>query len=293
MKDKIANDIKVFTEKLVGMRYAKSTIRQYRSIAYNFLTKVDDPRRLPTAGIQEYINRYDGSGVTMGQIRGTLENLYRWVYDQPRKFNTIPYPKKEHKLPVWLTIQETYALISCIKNTKQRALVQLSYSCALRVSEAVSVKVTDISDGFLTVRKGKGGKDRQIPIPDETLLLLRSHFKKNRPVKYLFEGQDKNSPYSTRSMQAVVRRAAHRVGIKKKVTVHTLRHSRATHWYNNSMPLLTIKELLGHSHISTTEIYTHIGQDDFKNMVFLVDQRIKQKAETLENKKDNHLFIGN
>jgi integrase len=222
----------------------------------------------------------------MGQVRGTLYNFYKWIFNQSRKFDTIPVPKKDKKLPVWLTVSETNDLIQSVKNIKHKAMVQLAYSCALRVSEVISVQISDISDGYLTVRSGKGRKDRQIPIPEETLVLLRTYYRMYKPKIYLFHGMDGH--YTSSSIQAIIKRAACAARIRKKVTCHTLRHSRATHWYNNGLPLLAIRDLLGHSRTETTEIYTHIAQDDYKEMVARADSFIKRKVGSGTGAKIHH-----
>jgi integrase/recombinase XerD len=262
--------LKTFTDKLIGRGYAESTIRQYRSIVVHYLSRPGDATRKTSDEIQQYINKYSGNSATQGQIRGTLQNLYRWVFKQHRKFDYIPHVKKEYKQPVWLTIMEVQNILDNIKNIKQRALIQLAYSCALRPSEAVSVKVCQIvkdgDSGFIHIRASKGKKDRQIPIHPETMNLLRSYFIKYRPNEYLFEGQ-KGGPYTKTSMRAILRRAAKKAGVNKKITAHTLRHSMATHWLNNGLSTRHVQELLGHKNIKTTEAYTHIAQDEIKALI--------------------------
>lgn len=132
---------------------------------------------------------------------------------------------------------------------------------ALRVSELANLTLRDIDSGrmVVNVRDGKGRKDRAVNLPNNLLELLRSYFVKYRPFHYLFEGQ-KGGKYSPRSMNAVLKRALQRVGIYKAASMHTLRHSYATHLLESGVDLRFIQELLGHNSSVTTEIYTHVSR---------------------------------
>jgi len=142
----------------------------------------------------------------------------------------------------------------------------LIYSGGLRISEVTSLKLSDIDSkrGVIRIRESKGAKDREVPLSQKALEQLRFYYKEYKPSEYLFEGQF-GGKYSTRSIQTLFRKALKTCGITKKATVHTLRHSYATHLLENGTDLRIIQELLGHKSSKTTEIYTHVSN------------RIKQK----------------
>ncbi|WP_394772165.1 tyrosine-type recombinase/integrase, partial [Mucilaginibacter sp.] len=147
-------------------------------------------------------------------------------------------------------------------NRKHRAMLMLAYGLGLRLGEVLALVPADIDSRrmVLYVRGGKGKKDRDLPLPESLLLLLREQFREHRPVIYLFEGQHPGEPYSERSLQMVVKQAASRAGIHRPVSLHMLRHSYATHLMEAGTDTRIIQDLLGHSSIKTTEIYTHVAQ---------------------------------
>jgi site-specific recombinase XerD len=169
--------------------------------------------------------------------------------------------KNEHKLPVVLSKSEVKAMILSTKNLKHKAILSLIYSCGLRVSECINLKLTDIDSNRMMIRikQSKGAKDRYVPLSNSLLLLLREYYKKYNPAIYLFNGQNKNQ-YSAKSIQNIVKSATNMLGIDKHVTPHTLRHSFATHLLEQGTDIRIIQEILGHKDIRTTEIYTHVSK---------------------------------
>lgn len=176
-------------------------------------------------------------------------------------------PKKEKKLPVVLSKEEIRSIIEETHNLKHRTLLSLIYSGGLRIGEAINLKVTDIdSDRMLVhIKGGKGKKDRYTLLSHSFLETLRTYYKQYKPSKYVFEGQ-RSEKYSTSSAQWVLKKAVFKAGIKKEVTLHTLRHSFATHLLENGTDIRYIQELLGHSSPKTTMIYTHVTENSFKNI---------------------------
>ena len=141
------------------------------------------------------------------------------------------------------------------------------YSAGLRISECINLKIKDIDSNRMQIRveQSKGKKDRYTLLSTKTLLILRDYFKTYRPKEFLFEGQD-GGYYSTRSIQNIFRDAVEKTKIKKKVSVHSLRHSFATHLLENGTNLRYIQSLLGHSNSKTTEIYTHVTTKGFEQL---------------------------
>ena len=160
------------------------------------------------------------------------------------------YPKrKQSKLPNVLSQQEVKRLFSVVTNIKHKTILQTIYSAGLRMSEVLNLKVNDIDSDRMTIkiRQSKGAKDRHVMLAEKLLILLRQYVREYDPQEYLFEGQ-KGGAYSSRSVQQIM----------KKATVHTLRHSFATHLLESGTDLRYIQEFLGHKSIQTTEIYTHV-----------------------------------
>lgn len=196
----------------------------------------------------------------MKQSLATVRFLFLDVLKKEIDFDFFIKMKKPNSLPNVLTTEEVKKIIISIENIKHRAIIATIYSCGLRISEAVNLKINDIDSSAMTVKivNAKGSNDRIIMLSEKLLSLLREYFKIYKPRVYLFEGQS-GDKYSTRSIQQIFNHAVIKVGIKKKVTVHTLRHSFASHLLENGTDIRFIQELLGHKHLSTTQIYTHIN----------------------------------
>ena len=150
-------------------------------------------------------------------------------------------------------------------NLKHKTILTTIYSCGLRLSELINLKITDIKSGsdVLLIRQSKGNKDRMVALPDKLLTLLRQYYTVYRPKVFLFEGA-KGGQYSERSVQLILKDAMRKADIKSKGSVHTLRHSYATHLLKSGIDVRVVQELLGHSDIRTTMIYTHITDVDKK-----------------------------
>ena len=178
-------------------------------------------------------------------------------------------------LPTVLSEQEIQLIFSNIKNLKHKAILSLIYSSGIRIGEALNLTINDLdSDRMLiSIRRGKGEKDRMVPMASNVLKLLRVYYKEYKPVNYLFNGND-NGSYSATSVRNVLKRAVYKSNIKKNVTPHTLRHSYATHLLEKGTDLRYIQVILGHSSVKTTEIYTHVST---KNL-----QAIKSPIEEMQ-----------
>ena len=248
-------------------RYSPSTLKNYRSAFQLFLGHCGP--RLPLAHSKQEVLDYLAGRVAAG-ISETYQNLlinaikfyYEQVEGQPRQYYNLPRPKRPHTNPKVLAQEEVKVLLQGTENRKHRAMLMLAYGLGLRLSEVLALTPADI-DGkrmALYVRGGKGKKDRDLPLPESLLLLLREQFLEFRPVTFIFEGQHPGEPYSARSLQMVVKQAAARAGIQRPISLHMLRHSYATHLMEAGTDTRIIQDLLGHSSIKTTEIYTHVAQ---------------------------------
>ena len=176
-------------------------------------------------------------------------------------------PKKERKLPVVLSTYEIKSILNSITNLKHKTLLSLLYSAGLRIGEAINLQITDIDSKrmLIHIKQAKGKKDRYTLLSPAFVTILRLYYKAYKPTKYLFEGQKKEK-YSNASAQRVLKIAVQKAGIKKNITLHSLRHSFATHLLEKGTDIRYIQELLGHSSPKTTMIYTHVTETSLKNI---------------------------
>jgi len=186
-----------------------------------------------------------------------------------REFNTFHIPRPIHKkaLPKVLDKEEITALLKLNLYIKHKCMLYLMYSTGIRCGELISLKVEDLNfeRKVIVINNGKGNKSRIVSLPNKLKDLLVNYLRKVRPNIYLFEGQ-KGGPYSTTSVQKVVKKAVLKAGIDKRVTPHMLRHSFATHLHDSGIDIRNIQTLLGHSSTKTTEIYTKISKRDISQL---------------------------
>ena len=188
--------------------------------------------------------------------------LYRHTLKRPEVIENIPQPKKPHTLPVVLSKQEVLALYEAIDSIKYKALVATTYSAGLRVSEVCSLKLTDIDSKrmLIHIRCGKGKKDRYVMLSEQLLVLLRQYCKELKPKgPYLFPGRNPNGHICTSSAYQLLQKAAKKAGLSKKISMHTLRHSFATHLLEAGGDIRVLQVLLGHKSIRTTTQYTQVS----------------------------------
>jgi site-specific recombinase XerD len=174
-------------------------------------------------------------------------------------------PRRNKRLPVVFSRDEVHQVLRSIRLFRYRVCLSTIYSCGLRLSEGINLKVEDIDSdrGFLTIRQSKGNKDRYVPLPEKTLQLLRQQWLEHKNATWLFPSvvrgtSNPEKPICKSSVQAAFRKALKAAGIHKKASVHTLRHSWATHLLEAGVNLRLIQVWLGHSTPSTTSIYTHL-----------------------------------
>jgi site-specific recombinase XerD len=185
----------------------------------------------------------------------------------------ISFPKKENKLPNVLSKEEVEKIITSIKNLKHKAMLMLIYSSGMRVSEAASLLIADINKerGLITIKQAKGHKDRVTLLSKKMLEVLKEYYMEYRPEQWLFPSDDKSKHITARTIQIVFHKACERVRINKQVSVHTLRHSFATHLLESGVDIRYIQELLGHQSSKTTEIYTHVSNSSLNKIINPLD----------------------
>jgi site-specific recombinase XerD len=173
----------------------------------------------------------------------------------------IPYAHTPTRLPDILSAEEVVGLLSAAPTLTAHVAMSAAYAAGLRVSEVANLKVTDIlSDRMLIhVRKGKGSKDRMVMLSQALLLLLRDYWRQAKPGVWLFPGRSRNQPVHTKALHDACKSAARSAGITKRVSMHTLRHSFATHMLEGGTDIRIIQKVLGHRDIATTTRYTHVA----------------------------------
>jgi integrase/recombinase XerD len=256
-----------FCQFIALKRYSPSTLKNYRGAFQLFLAHHAPrlPLELAKQDVLDYLAGHVAAGISEA-YQNTLINAIKFYYEQvegqPRQYYEVPRPKRPLTNPKVLGKEEVRDLLLGTDNLKHRAMLMLAYGLGLRLGEVLALTPADIDAKRLAlyVRGGKGKKDRDLPLPESLLQLLRQQFRQFRPATFLFEGQRAGEPYSERSLQLVVKQAAERAGIRRPVTLHMLRHSYATHLLEAGTDIRVIQDLLGHSSIKTTEIYTHVAQ---------------------------------
>ena len=212
--------------------------------------------------------------------RGTYRNyvagikfLYKTTLNREEVVEEIRYPKAKKKLPVVLDLAEIKALLSVMENLKHRALLTITYSSGLRISEAACLKVTDIDSKRMMVRvqQGKGGKDRYSILSQTALELLRRYWRQYRPKEWLFEGQKEGTHICLTAIRQIFLEAKERAGITKPASPHTLRHSFATHLIEAGTSLHHVQLLLGHRSPITTTVYLHVSKMNLSKVASPLD----------------------
>lgn len=202
------------------------------------------------------------------QAVAALRLLYRVTLQREDVIDRIPYPRRDRKLPVVLSREEVMGLLAAVQNRKHHALLATAYAAGLRVSELTHLRLEHIDSRrmLIYVRQGKGRKDRMVMLARALLEELRRYWTEYRPTHWLFPGSRPTVPISTRSVQKVCTAASKKAHIGKHVTVHTLRHSFATHLLEAGTDLRVIQMLMGHGSLTTTSRYMHVSTDRLRHV---------------------------
>lgn len=259
--------LKKYIELLRLKNYSENTISVYRNWFSIFLKNFPDkkPSAITKEEIMELLMRYKNSkawsATGQNQLVSSIKFFFEKVLNRTVEMYEIPRAQKPFQLPTVFAEEEIKKIILATENLKHRTMICLAYAGGLRVSEIVNLKLKDIDSKrmVITLRQGKGKKDRQVMLSEKLLILFREYFKEYKPVVWLFEGV-KNMQYSARSVQEVIQQAKKKAGVNKKGSIHALRHSFATHLLEGGTDLLSIKALLGHNSLRTTMVYTHVSK---------------------------------
>ena len=236
--------------------------------------------------IYELIKKHGYGESAQNQIINAIKFYYEAVLGKPRTFYDIKRPKKAQSIPNVLSEQEIFKIINSPTNLKHKTILWTIYSTGIRISEAINLRIDDIQSdqGFIFIKGGKGKKDRKTILSPHLLTLLREYYKEYRPSYWLFEGQT-GGQYSVTSIRAVFRKAVKITNSNPWATVHTLRHSFATHCVQNNVNLRHIQAMLGHSSPKTTEIYTRMIKINNKSISSPLDKLLESHILGDNNKK--------
>lgn len=267
--------------KMKELRYSERSIKAYASMFEELINYYHnfDLDKITEEMIVAFCRYLVMERKVSASYQNTAINAAKFYYEKvlsgQRKFYILDRPLKEKALPVVLSTQEVSSIIKCTENLKHKTILSLIYASGLRLGEVVRLKIKDIDKERMQIRieASKGKKDRYTLLSAKTLDLLRTYYQVYKPKEYLFEGQ-MGGKYAERSVQAIFGDAVKKAGITKKASVHTLRHSFATHLLEAGTDLRYIQALLGHESSKTTEIYTHVttkGFDQIKSPLDSLD----------------------
>lgn len=272
--------------------YSPLTIRNYLAeLRFIFVYYADaDPLDLTEdmiMGYLLYLSKTLGcSRVKCKMAAQSISFFMRHVAKRPYVIPTVIYPRPTSKLPAVMLPEEIMKLIDGVQNIKHRTILMLLYSTGMRVSEIANCRIADIDSTNMRIKivQGKGCKDRFTILSEQVLLELRAYYIIYKPKEYLFNGYRPGKRYSVRSIQHLMQKALIKTGLENKnYTIHTIRHSFATHLLDNGTDLYTIKELLGHNNLQTTMRYMHLTSRRIDEIINPYDALLLAKDNNIIN----------
>ena len=274
-------------EDMTVRNFVEKTQKDYIRAVKNFTMFLG---RSPDTATPEDLRRYQlhltGTGVRPPTINGTVTALrffFTVTLDRADTVKPLTFVAEPRKIPVVLSPEEVVRFLEAAPGPKYKAALSAAYGAGLRVSEVVTLKVSDIDSKRMIPRieQGKGRKDRHAMLSPQLLELLRDWYRIARPQVWLFPGQNPVNPLTTRQLNRAVHAAAHMAEINKRVTPHTLRHSFATHLLESNVDIRVIQVLLGHAKLDTTALYTRVATNTIREVTSPLD-----RLTPLRRKKD-------
>jgi site-specific recombinase XerD len=273
-------------EDMTIRKFAPKTQHDYLQRVKNFAAFLG---RSPATASFEDVRRYQlhltMSGVGVPSINQTVSTLRFFFRITLKRHDILEYTHFIHeprKLPVVLSPEEVARLLNAAPGLKYKAALSVAYGAGLRASEVVSLKIGDIDSKRMVIRveQGKGRKDRYVMLSPHLLELLRAWWKAARPQGWLFPGRDRVQPMTTRQLNRACHAAAQMAEIDKRVSLHTLRHSFATHLLERNIDIRVIQVLLGHTKLDTTALYTRVATKTIREIMSPLDHIARKLGET-------------
>jgi integrase/recombinase XerD len=262
------NKVEKFRYWLSSKRSSKNTIETYtdalktflRYYAHKSINEITNDDLIQFNNGYILANKFSAS--YQNQVVNAVKLFFRKIENSNMEINNIERPKKPFKLPSILSLSEVESILNSLDNIKHKTMLALIYSGGLRRSELLNLQISDVDSKrmLIAIKSAKGNRDRVVPLSQTALELLRDYYSEYKPKLYLFEGQ-KGERYTEASLQEVFHKAKNLAKINKRVSLHTLRHSYATHLLEGGTNLRYIQDLLGHKSPRTTQIYTHVSID--------------------------------
>jgi site-specific recombinase XerD len=265
-------------EDMTVRKFAPKTQHDYLQRVKNFASFLG---RAPDTASVEDVRRYQlhlaasGVGVpTLNQTVSTLRFFFKVTLGRPDIVERTAFIREPRKLPVVLSPEEIARLLDAAPGLKYKAALSVAYGAGLRASEVAALKVSDIDSTRMLIRveQGKGRKDRYVMLSPQLLDLLRVWWRAARPQGWLFPGQNRVNPLTTRQLNRACHAAAHMAEISKPVSLHTLRHSFATHLLEQNIDIRVIQVLLGHAKLDTTALYTRVATKTIRDVMSPLDR---------------------
>ena len=280
----------------LGTRTQEAYLRAVRKLAEHFRTA---PDRLDEGQVREYILYLKNErGFAPGSMRIAVNGIkFFYRYTAPREWVTLVNVRipPQKTLPDVLSRQEVRDLLAAVNTRHNRAYLWTTYSCGLRLNEALHLQVGDIDSRrmMLHVHRGKGAKDRYVILPEGTLRLLRGYWSSHRNPLWLFpalgrsrnQGRTAQQPMAEASVQGALKRVVQQLAFTKSVSVHTLRHSYASHLIEAGISLRRVQQLLGHSSLQTTMRYLHLTEPDKERTREIIDLLMQDVASGLDDRR--------
>ena len=259
--------MKEYTARLIRERYSWNTLKHYSASFcrwLHYLPAGTAPDKADANLINRYLNEIAVANVSYQEINrhiSALKFYYERILQLDLEIMGIKRPRRPKSLPKVMSMGEVSKILSALTNIKHLSMLYLAYGSGLRSGEILNLKVHDLhlENKHIWVRKGKGNKDRVVVLSQTSIDLVVRYFQETKPAYWLFEGQIKGKPYSAKSLSMVFKRALEKAGLTQNYTLHSLRHSFATHPYEQGVDILKIQRQLGHADLKTTLIYTHLS----------------------------------
>lgn len=259
------NDLENFKELMFLKNFSEKTINSYVSnikyVSENIGKKINE---IDEHDLRKYlINKKHYSSSSRMMIINSWKCFFKLCCNKDFDNKILPRPKMEQKQPDILSIDEFQKMVNSVSNLKHKAIICLMYSCALRVGEVTNLKIKDIdsANNKIQIKKGKGKIDRIVMLDKSILILLRNYWQHYRTNEYVFEGA-KGGKYSEKSIQTIIKRLANQIGLTKKISSHSLRHSSLTQMVKDGVDLRKVQKIAGHKNINTTAGYIKLIDTD-------------------------------